>query len=105
MKTRLPKRPLPDSPAVIVAVSHYCERIDRAVPHLRTLFLIAGGRRRVLGGALTYGLLVFCSIAPNTGFPFSSTISIRIVSPKRMKGVLGAPSAIVSLLRCCAMQE
>jgi len=51
MKTRLPKRPLPDLSAVIVAVSHYCERIDRAVPHLRTLFLIAG----VIAAALRAG--------------------------------------------------
>ena len=51
MKSRMPKRPLQNPSSAIVAVSHYCERIDHAVPHLRTLFLIAG----VLAAALKAG--------------------------------------------------
>jgi len=51
MKIRLPKRPLPDSSPAIIAVSHYCDRIDRAVPHLRTLFLLTG----LLAAALKAG--------------------------------------------------
>ncbi len=51
MKIRLPKR-LPQDPSpVVVAIAHYCERIDRTVPYLRTLFLIAG----VLAAALQVG--------------------------------------------------
>ena len=53
MKSRMPKRPLADSSPAIVVVSHYCERIDRAVPHLRTLFLVAG----VLAAALQTGMV------------------------------------------------
>lgn len=51
MKIRMPKRPLQNPAPAIDAVSHFCERIDRAVPHLRTLFLIAG----VLAAALRAG--------------------------------------------------
>lgn len=53
MKTRLPKRPLQDPAPAIVAVAHYCERLDRAVPCLRTLFLIAG----VLAAAIQAGAI------------------------------------------------
>jgi hypothetical protein len=51
MKIRMPKRPLQNPAPAIDAVSHFCERIDRAVPHLRTVFLIAG----VLAAALKAG--------------------------------------------------
>jgi hypothetical protein len=51
MKIRMPKRPLQNPTPAIDAVSHFCERIDRAVPQLRTLFLIAG----VLAAALKAG--------------------------------------------------
>jgi len=39
------------------------------------------------------------SIAPKIDAPAASFISIRIVSPKRMKGVFGAPPSIVSIAR------
>ena len=42
MKIRLPKRLLQDPAPAIIAVAHYCERVDRAVPYLRTFLLIAG---------------------------------------------------------------
>lgn len=53
MKLRMPKRPLQDPTSVIAAVSHYCDRIDAALPHLRTLFLIAG----LLAAALKVGVV------------------------------------------------
>jgi len=73
-----------------------------------------GGGRRVLawrrpGNAASppYGSrrLTLCSIAPNTDFPASSSISIRTMSPKRMKPVTGSPCSMVSRQRCSAMQE
>jgi len=51
MKIRLPKRPLQNPAPAIDAVSHFCERLDRTVPQLRTAFLIAG----VLAAALQAG--------------------------------------------------
>jgi len=53
MKLRMPKRPLQTPDPTIVALTHYCDRIDRAVPHLRTLFLIAG----LLAAALQAGMV------------------------------------------------
>lgn len=53
MKIRLPKRPLQDPAPALLAVVQYCERVDRAVPHARTLFLIAG----VLAAALQAGAI------------------------------------------------
>lgn len=51
MKIRLPKRPLQGPVPAIVAVVHCCERVDRAVPYIRTLLLILG----VLAAALQAG--------------------------------------------------
>lgn len=51
MKLRMPKRPLQDAAPAVVAVSHYCERADRAMPLLRTILLVAG----VLAAALKVG--------------------------------------------------
>ena len=45
-----------------------------------------------------------CSMAPKTDLPASSSISMRMVSPKCRWGVAGAPSSTVSRLRCSAMQ-
>ena len=45
-----------------------------------------------------------CSIAPNTLCPSAPCISMRMVSPWRMKGVCGAPPSIVSMARFSAMQ-
>ena len=42
MKLRMPKRPLQTPTPAIVAVAQCAERIDRTIPLLRTLFLIAG---------------------------------------------------------------
>ena len=53
MKIRMPKRPLPGSSPAIVALSHFCERLDRTVPQLRTVFLIAG----ILAAALQAGTI------------------------------------------------
>ncbi len=53
MKLRIPKRPLQAPTPGVAAVSHYCERIDRILPLLRTLLLIAG----VLAAALKAGMV------------------------------------------------
>jgi hypothetical protein len=45
------------------------------------------------------------SMAPNTDDPSPSCISIRIRSPKRMKGVVALPVTNVSTVRCSAMHE
>jgi len=42
MKLRIPKRPLHDPSPVITALVHYCECIDRSLPHLRTFLIVAG---------------------------------------------------------------
>jgi hypothetical protein len=42
MKTRMPKHQLQNPASPIAAVTLYCERIDRALPLLRTLLLLAG---------------------------------------------------------------
>lgn len=46
-----------------------------------------------------------CSMAPKIERPALSFISIRTVSPKRMKGVEGEPFSMVSMVRISAMQE
>ena len=51
MKIRMPKRPLSGSSPAVATLSHFCERLDRTVPQLRTLLLIAG----VLAAALQKG--------------------------------------------------
>ena len=43
-------------------------------------------------------------MAPNTLLPSRSRISMRMVSPKRMNGVTGAPVSMVSMARFSAMQ-
>jgi hypothetical protein len=53
MKLRMPKRALHTPTPAITAVAYCCERIDRAIPLLRTLFLMAG----VLAAALKAGAL------------------------------------------------
>lgn len=53
MKLRMPKRPLQNPDPTIAALTQYCDRIDRAVPHLRTLFLVAG----LLAAALQAGMI------------------------------------------------
>ncbi len=61
----------------------------------------------VLCGQLFAGsyLSTTCSIAPKIEWPDLSFISIRTVSPKRMKGVVALPVSIVSMVRISAMQE
>lgn len=59
MKLRLPKRPLHNPTPAIAAVAHCCDRIDRALPLLRTLLLVAG----VLAAAFKAGTIadyLFC---------------------------------------------
>ena len=46
-----------------------------------------------------------CSMAPKIERPALSFISIRTRSPKRMKGVVGEPFPMVSMVRISAMQE
>ena len=46
----------------------------------------------------------FCSIAPKIEWWLASFSSTRTTSPGFMKGVLGAPSAMVSIMRISAMQ-
>ena len=53
MKMRMPKRPLHTPTPAVAAVAHCCERVDRTIPHLRTLFLVAG----VLAAALKGGAI------------------------------------------------
>lgn len=60
MKLRLPKRPLHNPTPAITAAAQFCERIDRALPLLRTVLLIAG----LLAAALRAGTVadyLFCS--------------------------------------------
>lgn len=59
MKLRLPKRPLQNPTPGIAAVVHFCERVDRALPLLRTFLIIAG----LLAAALkagTFADYLFC---------------------------------------------
>lgn len=53
MKLRMPKRPLQAPTSAVTAVAHCCERVDRTIPLLRSLLLIAG----VLAAALRCGAL------------------------------------------------
>lgn len=53
MKLRMPKRPLQNPTPAIAVVAHCCERIDRTLPRLRTLLLIAG----LLAAALKAGMV------------------------------------------------
>lgn len=53
MKLRMPKRPIHTSTPAITAVVHCIERIDRTIPQLRTLLLVAG----VVAAALKTGAL------------------------------------------------
>lgn len=50
MKLRIPKRQ-PGTPGAEAALVHVCEMLDRCIPILRTVFLIAG----VLAAALKVG--------------------------------------------------
>lgn len=42
MKMRIPKQPLQVPAPAVAAISHCVERIDRRLPLLRTLLLVAG---------------------------------------------------------------
>jgi hypothetical protein len=53
----------------------------------------------------TLECLTACSIAPKTDLPAESSISILIVFPNSMNGVLATPSAITSRHRFSAMHE
>lgn len=53
MKLRMPKRPLQNPTPAMAVVVHCCERIDRTLPRLRTLLLIAG----LLAAALQAGMV------------------------------------------------
>jgi hypothetical protein len=56
-----------------------------------------GRARRQASAALSV-----CSIAPNSDVPFSSSISMRTVSPKRMNGVTASSPAAISIQRASA---
>ena len=57
-------------------------------------------KRGVRGQACT----TFCSIAPKIEWWLASFISTRTTSPGFMKGVVGLPFAMVSIMRISAMQ-
>ena len=50
MKLRIPKRQ-PGTPGAEAALVHLCEMLDRSIPGLRTMFLVAG----VLAAAFQLG--------------------------------------------------
>ena len=50
MKLRIPKRQ-PGTPGAEAALVHLCEMLDRSIPGLRTMFLVAG----VLAAAFQQG--------------------------------------------------
>ena len=55
-------------------------------------------------GAHASGCVTFCSMAPKMDWRLASFISMRMVSPKAIKSVRGAPWRRVSTTRCSAIQ-